>query len=324
MSNIGFGNYYFGEMPFGHIDWARIVLWEELPEEAKIKDKEAGYPYRDFVFSVCPSFEWLKKNVDRFKNLDDHNKIRLNLLQYLASNFGIDLDIEQPEEYQRMRVQVAGKWNVIKGTVSSYYVICGVYGFDVDVVKLWWNGTSFSENSPYIFTEIPEYDVEISGLFKNISIWLKNAPIVPGTLEIDIDGTILYDDGDGGISGYVGSIDYGWGYVRINLFPGSTSSISVNYRSKVGGCIDNGGEKCLTHKLRLIITPGDIAGQDDITISEAFKRLWQKLEDEVRPIHVEFEPIKYIGSGYLSVGNRYDVIPADDVIVDTGFTVELL
>ncbi len=321
MSNDGFGNFYFGDVPFGHIDWSRLVLWEELPSEAKQADKDAGYPYRDFVYSLCPSFDWLKANIDRFKDLDDPNKIRLNLLSHLGSNFGIDVDEAQPEEYQRMRVQIAGRWNVIKGTVESYYVLCGVHGFNVEVVPLWWNGEIFVEGNPTIYMEEPYNEID-PGIFSDIKIWLNNAPVVPGTVSIDIGGTVLNDDGEGGFSGPFDSIDYGWGYIRFPTFAGSTDYVRAEYESKVGGCPNDGGGRCLTHRLRLIITPGDIAGKDELTISEAFKRLWEKLNIEVKPYHVEFEPIVYSDSGYLSIGKRYDIIDADVISTDSRLRFE--
>lgn len=325
MSSKGFGHNEFGSNPFGHLDWTRIVLWDELPPEVRRQDRDAGYPYRDFVFSLCPSFLWLKNHVDRFKYLDDPNKIRLDLLKYLGENFGIDVDLEQPEAYQRMRVQIAGRWNIIKGKPESYVVLCRVHGFEVEVKKLWWNGESYVENSPEIYLEEPTFEqVDLGGGHYEFKIWLNCKPIEPGSLSLTVDSTVLTDDGDGNIVGTSGTIDYGWGYIYLEDFSASSSAtIRADYDSKVGGCINVCG-RCLTHRLRLIITVCDVAGQDEITIEEAFKRMWKKLNKEVKPVHVEFEPIYYFDSGYLSIAYRYDIIPADEVPTDTGLHIEVV
>ena len=47
----GFGKDEFGHGPFGHADWAKAVLWDELPETDKIKDLEAGGWFYKFVTS---------------------------------------------------------------------------------------------------------------------------------------------------------------------------------------------------------------------------------------------------------------------------------
>lgn len=331
MSNNSFGNSPFGANPFGHIDWSRIVLWEELPSEMKESDAQAGYPYREFVYSFCPGFDWLRSNIDRFKYLDDPNKIRLNLLSYLASNFGIDLDEEQPESYQRMRVQIAGRWNIIKGTILSYIVLCKIYGFECDVIPLWWNGVDYIEDGPTVYNVNSPCTYEDVGGERIFVINPEHYPISPGTIRIEFENTVtginfsLTDNGEGDfndvrvVSSY---IDYGWGYIKIRLDDVIYDFVESDYGSVVGGCPDLPYMRCKTHRIRLRITPGDIAFHDELTITEAFKRLYEKIGaltgSGVVPIHVEIEQLLYSAAGYLSIGHRYDIIPADVEAADTG------
>ena len=137
MARYGFGNRGFGTTPWGESDWCKIVLYDELPDEVRQQDIDAGGPYLMFVQSMCPSFTWLKRHLDRFKTLTNPRKIRPDLLLYLGENFGITVDLAEPLEYQRMRVGLAARWNIIKGTIESYVVLCQVHGFEVDVQSLW-------------------------------------------------------------------------------------------------------------------------------------------------------------------------------------------
>jgi len=151
----GFGHDEFGPETFGNTDWARIVLWEELPEDKKQEDLDAGGKYYDFVTSLMPSFDELKVLIYKSReHLIDPDTARIDLLDYVARNFGITLDLAEPEAYQRTQVEIAGRWRLIKGTDTSYVILCAIHGFDVTVKKMWWTGTAYIDHGPEMSSEV--------------------------------------------------------------------------------------------------------------------------------------------------------------------------
>ncbi len=154
----GFGHEPFGHFPMGHSDWARMVLWEELPDEKKQEDLDAGGYYYKFVTSLMPSFNELKSLIYGSKKYAiDPATARADLLKHVADKFGVTLDYAEPEAYQRTRIEIAGRWRLIKGTKTSYEVLCAVHGFSVDVKEIWWTGSSYSETGPLVSSEIIGY-----------------------------------------------------------------------------------------------------------------------------------------------------------------------
>lgn len=154
----GFGNEPFGTFPFGNSDWAYAVLWAELPENIRQQDLDAGGYYYKFVTALMPGFNELKRLIyGKRKHTADPITARNDLLRYLAEKFGVILDFEEPEDYQRTRIAIAGRWRLIKGSIESFEVLCAVHGFDVVVKELWWNGTIYSDDGPQIDNEIIGY-----------------------------------------------------------------------------------------------------------------------------------------------------------------------
>lgn len=154
----GFGNAPFGNFPFGNSNWAYTTLWEELPEEVRQDDLDNGGWFYKFVTSLLPSFNELKRliyGMDR--HLDDPITARNDLLKYLAERFGIILDFEEPEAYQRTRIAIAGRWRLIKGKKEAYEVLCRVHGFEVDVQEMWWNGSIYTDDGPTVSNDLLGY-----------------------------------------------------------------------------------------------------------------------------------------------------------------------
>jgi len=151
----GFGHQPLGNAPFGHADWAKTVLWDELPEEIKQEDLDEGGYYYKFVTALVPSFKEIRRLVYGSKKyLIDPATVRLDLLKYVANKFGVILDFAEPEAYQRTRVEIAGRWRLIKGTKTSYEVLCAIHGFNVDVKEIWWTGVKYSESGPSTDSEV--------------------------------------------------------------------------------------------------------------------------------------------------------------------------
>lgn len=149
-------------------------------------------------------------------------------------------------------------------------------------------------------------------------------PIVPGSLTITcndgINDKTVTDNGDGTLGGDgAGTVDYDYGHISVdfsNPEPVSGTPIEVDYVPVEGGCADD-CDKCKTHRLLLEITPGSISGQSQIAISDAWQRLFTKINRDIKPIHVEFITQDYEESYDLSIGHRFDVIPGDDEPLDS-------
>jgi hypothetical protein len=151
----GFGHDSFGESPFGDTDWAYTVLWEELSEEKKQEDLDAGGWYEKFVRCLIPSMNELKFLI--YKGHDytlDPRTARADLLRYIASGFGIIPDLDEPEEYQRTKIEIVGRWRLIKGTEAAYEVLCAIHGFNVEVKEIWTNGVAYVSELPHISNEV--------------------------------------------------------------------------------------------------------------------------------------------------------------------------
>jgi len=156
-------------------------------------------------------------------------------------------------------------------------------------------------------------------------------PLKPGTFSITASfggiTKILTDDGNGLLIGDgTGTIDYDYGHFGIDFsvpVPPAGTELKATYEPVEGGCLELCG-KCATHYLRLEITPGDISGSDDYTISDAWQRLFVKLERDVKPIHVEFMP-EIIGEHLVvNIGRRFDIIPADIEPVDSSLGIMVI
>jgi hypothetical protein len=151
----GFGHFPFGHETFGHANWAYVVLWEELPEDKKQEDLDAGGWYEKFCRCLVPPFNELKFLI--YKSHDyviDPRTARKDLLRYIAGNFGIVPDLDEPEEFQRTKIEIAGRWRLIKGTTDAYKVLCAIHGFSVDVYDIWTDGESYTTTGPNVSDEV--------------------------------------------------------------------------------------------------------------------------------------------------------------------------
>jgi hypothetical protein len=326
MPGYGFGNRPFGNFPFGDADWCKIVLYDEMQDFVKEQDEEAGGAYLKFVEAMCPSFEFLRRHISRFRTLQSPRQIREDLLVFFAENFGIEIDQAEPLDFRRTRASLAARWNIIKGTVDAYTVLARVHGFEVTVVPLWWDGTEFSEAEPVVFNELSEHTITSPVGGTRYQVRLGHPPVRKSTVSVRVGPILATDDGLEGMTGtdvLSGTIDYGWGYIDMLLNGPHSEAPLATYNSRVGGCPTTAA-KCKTHRLRLDVVPGaDIAGQSDLTISEAFSRLYGKFED-TRPIHVEFAFDDLEASAILNLGHHFDILSSDEVPADTGVRWEIV
>jgi hypothetical protein len=154
----GFGHNKFGEAPFGNDDWAYTVLWEELPERKKQEDSDAGGYFEKFVRCLAMPMNELLYLIYRSHDYTmDPRSARKDLLRYIAGNFGIIPDLDEPEAFQRTKLDIVGRWRLIKGTESAYQVLCAIHGFNVEVNSVWSTGTTLTTTGPKVGAELIGY-----------------------------------------------------------------------------------------------------------------------------------------------------------------------
>jgi len=149
-------------------------------------------------------------------------------------------------------------------------------------------------------------------------------PVEPGTAVITVtDGIIsktLTDNGDGTLSGDgTGTIDYDYGFLGIDFslpMPVSGSEVKADYDPVEGGCADDCGA-CATHYIRLDIVPDTISGSDQFTITDAWRRLFEKIRRDILPIHVEILNEILAETFVVQIGYRFDLTPADEETLDS-------
>jgi len=153
LTSHGFGHQPFGDRPFGHDDWAYMVLYESLPEHYIEEDANNDYLYQKFITAISQSFNEMQALIQRYTTLSNPDEIRTDLIKHLADNFGVEIDDYNPDDYQRMAIKIATRFNIIKGTVKSFETLAAIYGFDVEVTELWWDGTDYTSEEPWILNE---------------------------------------------------------------------------------------------------------------------------------------------------------------------------
>ena len=154
-----------------------------------------------------------------------------------------------------------------------------------------------------------------------ISGFLRCAPVTPGTVSIHHPLATLVDDGVGNLIGDgAGAIDYRTGEYAAKINPGNSGDpIVADYMPQEGGCQCG---SCKTHYFRLIVVPGSEINRNQIAVTDAFKRLIDKI-NKVTPIHAKWLPLVLSESVEVQVTTLFDLTPADVVILDgTGLHVE--
>lgn len=156
-------------------------------------------------------------------------------------------------------------------------------------------------------------------------VQLHCAPLVPGTLVVlcrdGVNNKELSDNGEGALIGDgIGVIDYETGWMAFDFYapaPIPGTPVLADYDPVEGGCIAGGCGKCLTSYVKLSVTPNQISGSDQFTIQDAFTRLFEKIERDILPVHVEIlrETIEEYYS--LNFVYRFDAIPGDTAPLDT-------
>ena len=80
----GFGGGSFGYGPFGRHDWAKHVLFNDLPYPDRQLDAVTGRRLEKFADSIKPSFDFLLKKTMNFGDLRDADRVRTQFNENIA------------------------------------------------------------------------------------------------------------------------------------------------------------------------------------------------------------------------------------------------
>lgn len=133
----GFGVDLFGQHQFGHADVGLDLLINNVPDIYKELDLENNNLLRRFLLALRDE---LNVNVipfiTKFPLLRDPRFVRLDLLDFLAADFGIKTDEEEVEQFRRSEVLNLYQWLIRKGEDKGYKIKGGIRGYTIEVVAL--------------------------------------------------------------------------------------------------------------------------------------------------------------------------------------------
>lgn len=133
MPASGFGEFGFGEDPFGRANWTRAAVFRAIPEEYRLRDREQDFVLRKTFEALAKSFNPLVLALDRFPLLRSPDDVPVEQLDNLARDFGITTDQELSIARRRGEVTHAVKWFLLKGRKKAYVIIGAIFGYIVTV-----------------------------------------------------------------------------------------------------------------------------------------------------------------------------------------------
>jgi hypothetical protein len=133
----GFGIDSFGDVDFGVADVGREILYDKLPAIYKELDKDQNFLLKRFLRAFGEYInEKIVPLIRDFPLLRDARFIRLDLLDLLAHDFGIDTDDQEKEQYRRSELLHLYQWLIRKGEDKGYKIKGGVRSLIIDIQRL--------------------------------------------------------------------------------------------------------------------------------------------------------------------------------------------
>jgi hypothetical protein len=206
-----------------------------------------------------------------------------------GSNFfstGLKVYLCNNVDFDAATVKVLQTSSFVSGSEVNFDVVMGglSIGYSWLFVSSSFNYRNLVGFQVYVNATTPSDQIELS---------MECAPVEPGSVFVyasdDINSAELTDNGDGTLSGDgSGSINYDHGAIFIVLdppYPAPGTQVLSDYVSVEGGC--DCGDKCFSHKIDLVISPGSISGASEIALGDAWRRMIKKIETYVLPIYVD-------------------------------------
>lgn len=272
----GFGREPFGYHPFGHSNFGADTLIRVFPKSTLALDTDNLLQH--YFITIQNSTNTRKQEIDNLMDLVNVDAIRSDLIKNLGEMIGIGLDENEGIEFQRTLVRDAVQYYQVKGNEKSFKIRGKISGFDVEVFKIW-------KVAAYYLPYLPAEHI------------------------------LEYPPGSGSVSGI-------W-YTDIS--PQSVSGVSAEIPIN-GDC-----DYCLTSYIKVGYTL--VKQPSGPIVGNLLDRVIEKIKDVI-PIHVRdvfVELTINIGADVTfsagmtsneennflgSVVDRFDIIPADEIILD--------
>lgn len=152
----GFGHSQFGTGPFGISDAGTDLVLNTFPVEYLEDATPQGFDVMDdsqnlllqMVKTHARAIQEMRLNVDNMTQLVDYTTASPDILLLLGSNFGLDIDQNDPDFLKRSFVANASQWLQIKSTDEGYSVRGLASGFVVTVGNFWRIDLSYASLIP--------------------------------------------------------------------------------------------------------------------------------------------------------------------------------
>lgn len=133
----GFGRDSFGTFVFGRADIGNDYLIKKVPRIYKELDVGQNFVLKRFLEAIAALLNdiYIPKIVN-FTDLIDPRKIRLDLIDFLASNFGIKTDEEEDEDFRRSELINLYQWLIRKGEDKGYLIKAAITNLSLSVKRL--------------------------------------------------------------------------------------------------------------------------------------------------------------------------------------------
>lgn len=127
----------FGRGQFGRADWTYAAIYRAIPEEYRLRDQNEDFVLRKLFDALGKSANPLILKTDRFPLLRSADDVDIELIDFLAQDFGIVTDQELSNQSRRSQVTHAVKWFILKGRKKSYVILGAIFGYLVTVENVY-------------------------------------------------------------------------------------------------------------------------------------------------------------------------------------------
>ena len=135
----GFGYYPWGHFAFGHSDFGEDAVVRSFPDDYMEEERSSGRVeyIKHYLTTIKEGMNEVKKNIDVLEDQIDFTKVREDIIEYLGSTVGVQVDDSEPIDFRRSLVGNTVPLARIKGTKKSYDIRGKISGFNVNVKKLY-------------------------------------------------------------------------------------------------------------------------------------------------------------------------------------------